>query len=283
VKGTGDQIDYGQRVYDPRGGRFLSVDPLTSKYPELTPYQYASNSPIANKDLDGLEKIFFMAGAGNDNQGWNYVNRFKNIWTNVGITGFTRVDASHGKIGDMLFVDNFRNKDNMVIVSGHGPGGIISVQNDEMLKKSVDDIVTNITKEPLKEGQQLNLAGYSYGAVMQEYVALDLVKKGYTVSNLILIASPTEDESPLMKELEEKVKSGKIQNIIRYNIPGDNLSDPKNSLQYMYGVWQNRKDQGHHFDLARPDDPSTPNKDEGKETDDKIKAVGKWLKQKGVQ
>ena len=35
--------------------RFLSVDPLTKKYPELTPYQFASNRPIDGIDLDGLE------------------------------------------------------------------------------------------------------------------------------------------------------------------------------------------------------------------------------------
>jgi RHS repeat-associated protein len=55
VKGTGNSIDYGFRTYDPRIGRFLSVDPLTSKYPELTPYQFASNTPIAAIDIDGLE------------------------------------------------------------------------------------------------------------------------------------------------------------------------------------------------------------------------------------
>ncbi len=35
--------------------KFLSIDPLTKKYPELTPYQFASNSPIQGIDLDGLE------------------------------------------------------------------------------------------------------------------------------------------------------------------------------------------------------------------------------------
>jgi len=35
--------------------RFLSVDPLGKKFPELSPYQYASNRPIDGKDLDGLE------------------------------------------------------------------------------------------------------------------------------------------------------------------------------------------------------------------------------------
>jgi len=45
------------RIYDTRVGRFLSVDPLTPKYPELTPYQFGSNNPIENIDLDGLEGV----------------------------------------------------------------------------------------------------------------------------------------------------------------------------------------------------------------------------------
>ncbi|GEP93723.1 hypothetical protein CTE07_53680 [Chitinophaga terrae (ex Kim and Jung 2007)] len=56
MKGEGNQQDYGMRVYDPRIGRFLSVDPLTKDYSELTPYQFSSNSPIVNIDIDGLEK-----------------------------------------------------------------------------------------------------------------------------------------------------------------------------------------------------------------------------------
>ena len=55
VKGVGNQQDYGMRIYDPRLGRFLSIDPITKKYPDLTPYQFASNRPIEAIDLDGLE------------------------------------------------------------------------------------------------------------------------------------------------------------------------------------------------------------------------------------
>ena len=69
-KDAGEGIqDYGMRIYDARLGRFLSVDPLFKSYPELTPYQFASNCPIEAIDLDGLEaesskKDGFLKGFG---------------------------------------------------------------------------------------------------------------------------------------------------------------------------------------------------------------------------
>src|SRR5262245_55546112 len=55
VKGFWNELDYGLRISDPRLGRFLSLDPLIKKYPELTPYQFASNRPIDGTDIDGSE------------------------------------------------------------------------------------------------------------------------------------------------------------------------------------------------------------------------------------
>ena len=47
--------DYGMRIYDGRLGRFLTVDPLSKKYPFYTPFQFAGNSPILSLDIDGME------------------------------------------------------------------------------------------------------------------------------------------------------------------------------------------------------------------------------------
>jgi len=55
VKGIGNEQDYGMRIYDPRLGRFLSVDPLQKKYPYFSHYQFSGNQPIWATDLDGLE------------------------------------------------------------------------------------------------------------------------------------------------------------------------------------------------------------------------------------
>jgi hypothetical protein len=43
--------------------RFLSTDPLTRSYPHLTPYQFASNTPIQAIDLDGLEAVYYGSQA----------------------------------------------------------------------------------------------------------------------------------------------------------------------------------------------------------------------------
>lgn len=50
-----DWYDYGMREYDPQISRFFRIDPLGEKYFSLTPYQYASDDPVANIDIDGLE------------------------------------------------------------------------------------------------------------------------------------------------------------------------------------------------------------------------------------
>ncbi|MPL99454.1 hypothetical protein SDC9_45672 [bioreactor metagenome] len=63
VKGTGNQQDYGMRIYDPKLGRFLSADPLIvqgQKYAWYSPYQFAGNNPIWAVDLDGLEPVIPM-------------------------------------------------------------------------------------------------------------------------------------------------------------------------------------------------------------------------------
>jgi RHS repeat-associated protein len=57
VKGEGNQQDYGMRIYDPRLGKFLSVDPLKDEFPWNSPYAFAENDVINNIDLDGAEKL----------------------------------------------------------------------------------------------------------------------------------------------------------------------------------------------------------------------------------
>ncbi len=79
--------DYGFRNYDAQNlsrrrriARFTQLDPLTWDYPELTNYQYSSDEPIANVDMDGLEKISTVGGW------WNgaYLSKAGNAGASVG-------------------------------------------------------------------------------------------------------------------------------------------------------------------------------------------------------
>ncbi|SFM67630.1 RHS repeat-associated core domain-containing protein [Chitinophaga sp. YR627] len=59
IKGNGNSVDFGARVYDPRIGIWLSVDPLQKKYPSVTPYHFGAANPINFIDVDGRDIIRF--------------------------------------------------------------------------------------------------------------------------------------------------------------------------------------------------------------------------------
>ena len=55
IKGSGNSINFGARIYDARLGRWLAVDPLYHKYPWFTPYGFAVDNPIYWIDPDGRD------------------------------------------------------------------------------------------------------------------------------------------------------------------------------------------------------------------------------------
>ncbi|MCX6145784.1 MAG: hypothetical protein NTW25_00820, partial [Candidatus Kapabacteria bacterium] len=59
VKGIGNQQDFSARIYDPRTGRFYSLDPLKNISAKYSGYQYASNTPIMAIDIEGEKTKFF--------------------------------------------------------------------------------------------------------------------------------------------------------------------------------------------------------------------------------
>ena len=53
VKGIGNSVDFGARIYDSRIGRWLTLDPMEKKYPGQSAYNYAANNPIFFLDIAG--------------------------------------------------------------------------------------------------------------------------------------------------------------------------------------------------------------------------------------
>jgi RHS repeat-associated protein len=59
VKGEGNSLNYTFRMHDPRVGRFLSRDLLSSEFPWNSPYAFSENRVIDGFELEGLEVNLF--------------------------------------------------------------------------------------------------------------------------------------------------------------------------------------------------------------------------------
>ena len=53
VKGQGNSIDFGDRMYDSRLGRWLSLDPYAGSYSDMSPYSAMGNNPMFFIDPTG--------------------------------------------------------------------------------------------------------------------------------------------------------------------------------------------------------------------------------------
>ena len=139
VSGQGNQYDYGFRIYNPRLGRFLSVDPLAPDYPWYTPFQFAGNKPIWAIDLDGLEEYLVTYTIGKNDVTVIQITRVKNIATN-------RLENMHIKFNDQSKNDDKQKAlvlQNYVTVKGKSK----LQSNTNSILPSWDFIMKNNSKE----------------------------------------------------------------------------------------------------------------------------------------
>jgi RHS repeat-associated protein len=279
--------DYGARFYMPDLGRWAVVDLLSEKYFSFSNYSYAINRPTVAIDPDG-KRVYFIGGAGNDpeSQGWNYVNRWGNYFAQAGMN-FYRVNATRGTNEDLRFTSMYRNTgyeniSTTMYPSAMGGFGTTSYNaetrpvQDDMIDATVSMYENQLKNNPLQEGEQFNMAGYSYGSVLQAQAALRLADSGQVIDNVILIGSPISDKSDLMKQMKNNPN---IKNVIRYDFSGDLLSNPKDIIDFLRGTYDSsplpfgRGNDANHLDGARP----------GKQADQLIKSIIQWLQQQGVK
>lgn len=71
VKGSGNSYTTEFRQYDSRLGRWLSIDPMMSKYPHQSPYAAYNNNPVYFIDPYGLEGVGEPLNPETDNQNSN--------------------------------------------------------------------------------------------------------------------------------------------------------------------------------------------------------------------
>lgn len=120
VKGVGDQQDYGMRIYDPRVGRFLSVDPLQKKYAYYTPYQFSGNTPIQAIDLDGLEPVGYNPRWQGSMFGSEAAKRIPSDYDNAGSSPWVKIDDKYEGPADIYAVQDITNQTYVIFETANG-------------------------------------------------------------------------------------------------------------------------------------------------------------------
>lgn len=192
--------DYGFRIYNPAIAKFLSVDPLTKKFPMLTPYQFASNTPIQAIDLDGLE-AFFVHGtnAGND------------MWTPK-LTNFLRRNLTNNKIADNSFRWNYQE----------GPTKRNWLLNGENKRSkgagSLVMHVINYRKENDITDEEITFVSHSHGGNVAIQAAKILYDNYGIQVNIVNINTPAFNGDD---DVENPENNSGINSLIQYYTKGD--------------------------------------------------------------
>ncbi|HOU82770.1 MAG TPA: RHS repeat-associated core domain-containing protein, partial [Bacteroidales bacterium] len=90
---------FGARYYDSELSGWLSVDPMSDKYPSLSPYCYTADNPVVLVDPNGMDWYDFTDENGNYYQLWREGNAATivvkgNTYQNIGPTNTIRINKN---------------------------------------------------------------------------------------------------------------------------------------------------------------------------------------------
>jgi RHS repeat-associated protein len=90
--------DFGARFFDDQIGRWHSPDPMSSKYYDYSPFNYALNNPLAVSDPDGMDVVPFQV------TGWTFTGK-------DAIAAFNSLRSTSRKNREQVDEDNEDDKD----------------------------------------------------------------------------------------------------------------------------------------------------------------------------
>ncbi len=164
---------YGARFYDPVVGNWLSADPLTEKYPSLSPYNFVANNPLIYIDPDG-RTIIPVHGTWSDRDTWEDLNGIKKASSNLfndnhlgssfpwsgGNYAASRTEAAFGLIDFVRTEMKSKSFNGEITLVGHSHGGNVSIEALNMIveMKEFDNVQLNLLtiNTPVREDYQLS-------------------------------------------------------------------------------------------------------------------------------
>jgi len=159
---------YGARYYWDKGSFWLSVDPMSDKYPHLTSYNYCANNPVMLIDPDGRE-IWINGDDGN-----NYQYKRGNLYTKDGkkykgadkfanqVKNDLNTLKKNGQKGDINTLEKSKNKHNIMRSEGKNSSDAENQYNKKNHIPIGSTILYNPESERSDDGARPAIIGLSH-------------------------------------------------------------------------------------------------------------------------
>ncbi|MBT0813141.1 hypothetical protein KIH41_17770 [Litoribacter ruber] len=184
-KGEGRSYDFGARIYDPKVGRWLSVDPHASSYPSLSGYSGFANNPLIYIDPDGRD-IILVHGTWTSSATWENPRGIRKASNNL----FN--DDKFGKAFDWSG-DNF---------SGARTNAAIGLIDHVRTQMKSDDFNGSITLVGHSHGGNVSIEALNMMTEMKEFDNIEF--------NLLTINTPVRDDYQLSEKASERVTHANV-------------------------------------------------------------------------
>ena len=222
---------FGARYYSSDLSIWLSVDPMSDKYPNENPYVYCSNAPLLFKDPNGREKIIALDPSANQ----KLFNPIRRYTRNIGVIHFW----GHGTESRIQVYDQ----------EGEANKSYYSTSEfGKYLKKS--SYIYNMNNQEEEESKTSILVLHSCKTGVKGGIGQDLSKE----LDLLVVAPSDDVEMKTLKDgsPEEKVSNGGVWNIYykgelmeSFNGKTKPLFDnPKNTIEKYENMYKERHPDG---------------------------------------
>lgn len=182
---------YGARYYEPRLSLWMSIDPLSLDYPNMTTYAYCSNNPIMATDVDG-ERILFVNGYWNSSFIGDWIgskHSKRQYWGKNFDKAAQNFFGDYSTIIDACFIDG----------SSKWGGDMSGKDRYEAGYKYAQSNLEQLTSG-LGENEVFNMVTHSEGSAYGAGVAQYLIEQGYNVNMVLHLSSDEGDEFSTPKE-----------------------------------------------------------------------------------
>jgi hypothetical protein len=164
--------------------RWLSVDPLASDYPSLSPYNFVANTPINAIDPDG-RKILFVNGFWNSYYGgiMGSTKGGKGYWGSGFATEAQSFFNDYSKMGNNNYIDGSSNF-----------GGDMSGQDRFDAGMAYAKANLTVLTADMVEGETFKMVTHSEGGGYGAGIAQYLIDQGYQVETIVHLSTDEGDE-----------------------------------------------------------------------------------------